>query len=129
MASQDGQLGGPAAHSGADTALSGADSFNQDGGVAVESPFATDSQASVALAGEHSLPRAAGSTVHTSAHLLGNDIALSVTNFKGALVAPVSSFSTASTDASRAVQATEGTLKVLSVLRIHRLSTLRTIVE
>lgn len=86
MASQDGQLGGLPVHSDVDTALSGANSFSQDGGVAVESPFDTDSQASVALAGEHSLPHAAGSTVHTSAHLLGNNSAMSVAAFEGALV-------------------------------------------
>ena len=83
MASQVGQLGGLPAHSGADTALSGADAFSQDDGVAVESPLVTDSQASVALAGEHSLPHAAGSTAHTSAPLIANGSALSVTDTKG----------------------------------------------
>lgn len=122
MASQSEHLGGLRAHSDAATALSGADSFNQHDDAAVESPFATDSQASFALAGEHSLPHAAHSTLHSSAPLVGNNSALSVTGFKGTVVASVSLIkdvlTVASTDAS--VQAREIMLKVLSVLHMHR---------
>ena len=85
MASPVGQLGGLPAHSGADTALSGANTFSQDDGVAVDSPWVTDSQASVALAGETSLPHAANSTARTSAQLEASDSALSVTGSKGTL--------------------------------------------
>ena len=83
MASQVGQLGGLPAHSGADTVLSGANTFSQDDGVTVDSPWATDSQASVALAGETNLLLAANSTARTSAQLVANDSALSVTGTKG----------------------------------------------
>ena len=83
MASQVGQLGSLPAHSGADTALSGANAVSQDDGVAVDSPWATDSQASVALAGEINLPHAANSTAHTPAQFVANDSALSVTGSKG----------------------------------------------
>lgn len=74
------------AHSGAETALSGAGALSQDDGVAVDSPaspLAAGSQASVGgLAGEH-LPHAAGSAVYTSAHLVANDSALSVVDLEG----------------------------------------------
>lgn len=83
MASQAGQLGGLPAHSGADTALSGANTFSQDDGVAVDSPWPTDSQVSVALAEETNFPHAANSTARTSAQLVANDSALSVTGNKG----------------------------------------------
>ena len=83
MASQLGQLGGLPAHSGAETALSGANTFSQDDGVAVDSPWIIDSQASAALAGENTLPHAAGSTAHTSAHLVATASAMSVRESKG----------------------------------------------
>lgn len=83
MASQLGQFGGLPAHSGAETALSGANTFSQDDGAAVDSPWVTDSQASVALAGENNPPHAAGSTAHTSAQFAATDSALSVTDTKG----------------------------------------------
>lgn len=83
MASQVGHLGGLPADSGAPTALSGANASSQDDSVAVDSPWATDSQASVALAGETNLPHAANSTAHTSAQLVANDSALSVTGNTG----------------------------------------------
>lgn len=83
MASQLGHLGGLPAHSGAETALSGANTFSQDDGVAVDSPWVIDSQASAALAGESNPPPAAGSTAHTSARLAATDSALSVREPKG----------------------------------------------
>ena len=86
MASQVGQLGGLPAHSGADTALSGANTFSQDDGVAVDSPWPTDSQASVAVAGETNLLHAANSTARTSARVVTNDSALSVTGNRGTLL-------------------------------------------
>ena len=83
MASQLGQLGGLPAHSGAETALSGANTVSQDDGVAVDSPWVTHSQASVALAGETNPLHAAGSTAHTSARFAATDSALSVRESKG----------------------------------------------
>ena len=84
MASQVGmQQGGGPAHSGADTAFSGAGNMSQDDGAAVESPLTTGSQASVALAGEYSLPFAAGSIAHTGAALTADDTALSAVAGKG----------------------------------------------
>lgn len=84
MASQVGlQLGGGPAHSGADTALSGAGNVVQDDGAAVESPLTTGSQASVALAGERSVPFAAGSTAHAGAALTADDSVMSVAVGKG----------------------------------------------
>ena len=73
--------GGPA-HSGAETALSGAVALSQDEGLVVESPLTRGSQASVVLAGEYSLPRATGSTAHSAAAMSADDSALSMLESK-----------------------------------------------
>ena len=84
MASQVG-LHAPA-HSGAETALSGASAVIQDDGVAVDSPLspvAAGSQASVGPAGEPHLTQAAASAVYANSTLMANDSALSVAGGSG----------------------------------------------
>lgn len=84
MASQVG-LHAPA-HSGAETALSGASAVIQDDGVAVDSPaspVAAGSQASVGPAGEPHLTQAAASAVYANSTLMANDSALSVADGSG----------------------------------------------
>ncbi len=84
MASQVG-LHAPA-HSGAETALSGAGAVIQDDGVAVDSPaspVAAGSQASVGPAGEPHLTQAAASAVYANSTLMANDSALSVADGSG----------------------------------------------
>ncbi|DBB01117.1 TPA: hypothetical protein ACH3X1_001008 [Trebouxia sp. C0004] len=74
------------AHSGAETALSGAGAVIQDDGVAVDSPassVAAGSQASVGPAGEPHLTQAAASAVYANSTLVANDSALSVADVSG----------------------------------------------